>query len=132
MARRRQNPAKLFKIAAIFITLAVLSGLAVFWLSANSGSFSKLPVFPVDSYMDGSNLWSHEDYVITGKVENVLLRSDDRGRLLVSIRPDGAEALLPVIFRQTEGGKVPVQREQKVALKVHLGRAGEILCTAYE
>jgi hypothetical protein len=82
--------------------------------------------------LEGSKLWSHEDYAIAGKVENVLLRSEDRRKLLVSVRPEGSDKVLPVVFEQKDNDRLPVQREQQLLLRVTLGPAEEILCTAHE
>jgi hypothetical protein len=132
MVRRKLNPG-IFVKPVIYLGIAVvLSGIGVFFFLGNTSSLAKFPPFPVQSYMDGGNLWSDEHYALEGKVENVLLRADDRTKYLISIRPKGSDFVLPVIIeKETSGGSL-VRREQKLLLKVHLGTDGEIRCTDVE
>lgn len=132
MARRKQNPKTILLAAAALGALALVCGAVIFFVMGDSSPIAKLPEFPVQSYMDGGNLWSEEDYALRGKVENVLLRSDDRTKYLVSIRPHGSDFLVPVLLEPVKPRSKPVQREQKLLLQVHLGPAGEVRCTAYE
>lgn len=132
MVRRKLSPGIFLKPVIYLAVAVVLSGGAIFFFLGNTGSVAKLPSFPIQSYMDGGNLWSDEDYALEGKVENVLLRAEDRRKYLVSIRPKESDFVLPVIFEKSDSGGNPVQREQKLLLKVHLGTDGEIRCTAVE
>lgn len=132
MARRKQNPKTVLVAAAALGVFALFCGLVIYLVMGDSSPIAKLPEFPVQSYMDGGNLWSEEDYALRGKVENVLLRSDDRTKYLVSIRPRGSDFLLPVLLEPAKPRTKPVQREQKLLLQVHLGPVGEVRCTAYE
>jgi hypothetical protein len=132
MARRNHTKGNLLK-PGIFAAIGILlCGVAIFLIFGSGSSLGKLPPFPVQSYMDGGNLWSAEDYALSGKVDNVLLRSDDRSTYLVSIRPNESDFVVPVIFETESTGGTPVHREQKLLLKVHLGSSGEIRCTALE
>lgn len=132
MARRSQQPATVLKATALLAAFVILSGIAVFFVMTRSNPISKLPAFPWQNYLDGGNLWSQEDYALEGKVENVFLRSEDRRKYLASIRPKGSEFLIPVLFESNEAGDTPVQREQTLWLKVHLGPSGEVRCTAHD
>ena len=132
MARGMQTPKHLLKATTLLGVLILLSGITVFLATKHSNPIAKLPPFPLQSYMDGGNLWSHEDYSLQGKVENVFLRSDDRTKYLAAIRPEGSELLVPVLFESDTAGATPVQREQALLLEVHLGPSGEILCTAHD
>lgn len=102
---------------------------AVFLSIGSSREFAGLAAFPVERYLDTNGLFGQEDYRIDGKVENVLLRSDGGSRFLVSIRPDGSSLLLPVLV---ESGPKPLQRDQRLVMKVHVAASGEILCTDYD
>lgn len=77
-------------------------------------------------------MWSQEDYALEGKVENVLLRSENSQKYLVSFRPKESEFVLPVLFTSGQAGDAPVQREQMLTLRVHLGSSGEVQCTAHD
>jgi hypothetical protein len=132
MVRRKLSPGIFLKPVIYLVVAVLLSGAATFLFLGNASSLAKLPPFPVQSYMDGGNLWSDEDYSLEGKVENLLLRADDRSKFLVSVRPKGSDFVLPVIMEKGDSGERPVQREQQLLLKVHLGSGGEIRCTAVE
>jgi hypothetical protein len=130
MARKKDQFPQVLKIASVLAALVLLSGAGVFLAVRSPNGISKLPDFPIDQYLEGTGLWSHENYKITGRVDNVLLRSAKSQRLLISIKPDGFSTFLPVLL-ENGNGKIPVQREQKLVLEVHLGPDREILCTAY-
>lgn len=122
---------KLRLILALLAGLILASGAVAFVLLRKPNQFANLPAFPIDSYMEGKALWSHEDYKVEGRVDNVLLRSTSGETLLVSIQPIGSSLRLPVLLER-KGGKVPVQREQNLVLKVNLGPASQIQCKEYE
>lgn len=131
MARIQSNPRKLGLIAAVLLLFLLISGAVAFVMFRKPDEFAKLPAFPIDTYMKGKDLWSHEDYRVEGRVDNVLMRSPGGDKLLVAIQPDGSDLRIPVLM-QTTGGAVPIQREQRLVLRVNLGRASEIQCTRYE
>lgn len=131
MARIQSNMGKLRLILALLAGLVLVSGAVAFVLLRKPNQFANLPAFPIDSYMEGKALWSHEDYKVEGRVDNVLLRSTSGETLLVSIQPIGSSLRLPVLLER-KGGKVPVQREQNLVLKVNLGPASQIQCKEYE
>jgi len=130
MARQKAQFPQALKILSVLGALVLLSGAGVFLAVRTPNAITKLPDFPVTRYMESSGLWSHENYKITGRVDNVLLRSTNSPRILISIKPDGSDTFLPVLL-ENGNSKKPVQREQKLILEVHLGPLREILCTAY-
>jgi uncharacterized protein (DUF58 family) len=107
----------------------VIAAGAVFFSLGSSRQFSSLAAFPVERYLESAGLFSQEDFRIDGRVENVLLRSGGGGRFLVSIRPEGSNLLLPVLV---ESRKKPLQRDQRLVMKVHVAASGGILCTDYD
>ena len=131
MARINSKPGKIRLILALLAGLLLLSGAAAFVLLRTPNQFASLPAFPIDSYMEGKALWSHEDYKLEGRVDNVMLRSANGETLLLSIQPTGSSLRLPVLIDR-KGGKVPVQREQILVLKVGLGQSSQIQCKYYE
>ena len=130
MARNNSNPWKLAAILLTVFSILGISGLGVYFLMNRSNPLSKLPPFPVDSYLGGGNLWSDEAYRLEGRIDNVLARTPERTALLVSVHPEGSEKRLPVIVR-TDEKKKPVQREQQLILKVVLGDSQQLVCTDY-
>jgi hypothetical protein len=108
--------------------LVVVAG-ALFFSLGSSRAFSGLSAFPVDRYLDSAGIFSQEDFRIDGRVENVLLRSGGGRRFLVSIRPEGSDLILPVLV---ESKKKPLQRDQRLVMKVHVAANGGILCTDYD
>lgn len=110
------------------VILVVAAGVA--FVSRDSGHhFSNFPAFPVERYLDSSGLFSQEDFRIDGTVDNVLLRSDGGRQLLVSIKPEDSSLVLPILF---ESGEKPLQRQQRLVMKVHVSANGEIYCTKYD
>jgi hypothetical protein len=107
----------------------VIAAGAVFFSLGTSRQFSNLAAFPVDRYLSGNGLFSQEDFRIDGKVDNVLLRSGGGSSFLVSIRPEDSSLLLPVLV---ESRKKPLQRDQRLIMKVHVAANGGILCTDYD
>lgn len=131
MARLNGNPKRMRLIFGLLAALLLASAAVAFSLLRKPNQFARLPAFPVDTYMEGKALWNYEDYKVEGRVDNVLLRSTDGKTLLVSIQPVGSSVRLPVLLARN-GGKVPVQREQNLLLKVNLGPASQIQCKEYE
>lgn len=131
MARSKMNSRKLFTIFMVLAVFLILSGVIAFVLLRKPDQFAKLTAFPIDSYMDGKDLWSHEDFKLEGRVDNVILRSASGGKLLVALQPTGSDLRLPILLEKGDG-KIPVQREQKLVMKVNLGRASQIQCTYFE
>jgi hypothetical protein len=129
MARRKKSPLnKKNLLLAAAALLVIVAGAAFFSLDSRR-QFSNLAAFPVHSYLDSTGLFSQEDFRIDGKVDNVLLRSDGGRRFLVSIRPEDSTLLLPILV---ESGKKPLQRDQRLVMKVHVAANGGILCTDYD
>jgi hypothetical protein len=129
MARRNKPVFNLrILLAAGAALLLVAAGALVLGLGS-ARQFSGLAAFPVDRYLESNGLFGQEDFRIDGKVENVVLRGDGGRRFLVSIRPDDSDLLLPVVV---ESGKKPLQRDQRLVMKVHVDASGGILCTHYD
>ncbi len=130
MARGNGKLKKLLVISAAGVLLLLVAGGGALYFARPANKFANLPAFPVDAYLAGGTLWSDEDYLVEGRVDNLLMRSKDDLRLLVSIEPKTSDTRLPVVLDRA-GGKLPLQREQKLQMKVHLGSSGEIVCTDY-
>jgi hypothetical protein len=94
-------------------------------------TFSELQPFPVDSYLGGGNLWSYDEYRISGRVDNVIYRSRASNRTVASIQPLDSKVRLPVVIEPEPGAK-GVQIEQVLDLKITLGPAGELLCREFK
>lgn len=131
MARSGKNQSKLWIIFASLGGFLVLSGAIAFVALRRPNQFANLPAFPVENYMEGKSLWSREDYKVEGRVDNVIQRSAAGNILLVSIQPAGFDLRLPVLIEEKEG-RVPIQREQNLILRVSVGTASQILCKLYE
>ncbi|MFY8268139.1 MAG: hypothetical protein ACOVLK_01970 [Terrimicrobiaceae bacterium] len=129
MARSKKPFLQKQKLLLAGAALLVVVGGAAFLGLAPSRQFSGLAAFPVEGYLEGNGLFSQEDFLINGTVENVLLRSGGGNRFLVSIRPGDTGQLLPVLV---ESGKKPIQREQRLVMKVHVAANGGIVCTDYD
>jgi len=129
MARQWQGKKKVLAIVAISIGLLIL-GVSLVVVFKKPDPYAELAAFPVESYMEGKDLWGREEYKMEGKVDNVILSSPGGSTLLVSIRPEGSGLLLPVLLEKS-GGKAPIQREQKLVMKVTLGKASQILCREF-
>jgi len=126
---RQSNNTKGYLIVAGSIALLILAG-SLGLVLLRSQPYKDLPAFPVESYMEGKNLWGREEYRVEGKVDNVILGSPSGNTLLVSFRPEGTGLLLPVILEKS-GGKAAIQREQKLVMKVTIGKASQILCNEF-
>jgi len=125
------NGRKLALGAASLVALLAISGGLTFFLLRKSNAFANLPAFPLDSYMEGGKLWSHEDYRLAGRVDNVIMRSSSGEKLLVVLQPEKSELRIPVVLDKS-AGKIPVQREQNLVLKVDLGPTAQIQSKYYE
>jgi hypothetical protein len=131
MARMNNHGKKLALGAVSLFAFLALTGGATYFLLHKSNAFANLPAFPLDTYMEGAKLWSHEDYKLEGRVDNVIMRSQAGDKLLVVVQPEKSELRVPVVLDKS-GGKIPVQREQHLVLKVELGPAAQILSKYYE
>lgn len=129
MARRKKSPLDRKTLLLLGATILVVTGGALILSLGPSRQFSSLASFPVDRYLETNGLFSQEDFRIDGTVDNVLLRSDGGRRFLVAIRPEDSNLVLPVLV---ESGKKPLQRDQRLVMKVHVAAGGEILCTEYD
>lgn len=129
MARsNKQN--KTFKIALSIGLLLVVIGTGLAFIAAQPSQISKLTNFPVDTYMSGKKDFGEENYKLSGRVDNVLLRSDNREKLLISVQPKGSKVCIPILLAKSNE-KVPIQREQKLLFQVSLGKNQEIVATQY-
>jgi hypothetical protein len=129
MARRKKSPLNQKNLLLAGAALLVVAVGAAFFSLDSRRQFSNLAAFPADRYLEATGLFSQEDFRIDGTVDNVLLRSDGGRRFLVSIRPDDSNLLLPVLV---ESAKKPLQRNQRLVMKVHVAGSGEILCMDYD
>jgi hypothetical protein len=129
MARRKKSPLTPKNLLIVGAAILVIAAGTAFFSLDSRRQFSNLAAFPVDRYLEASGLFSQEDFRIDGTVDNVLLRSDGGRRFLVSIRPGDSNLLLPVLV---ESGKKPLQREQRLVMKVHVAANGTVLCTDYD
>ena len=128
MARQSNNTKGYLIVAGSIATLILAGSLGLFLLK--SSPYKELPAFPVESYMEGKNLWGREEYRMEGKVDNVILGSSGGNTLLVSFRPEGTGLLVPVVLEKS-GGKASIQREQKLVMKVSIGKASQIVCNEF-
>lgn len=129
MARKQASPLKIGGILGGIAAL-LLIGVGSFLLLKKDDSFSKLPGFPVDAYLKGENLWSNSDYILSGRVDNVIYRSRDLQRIIASIQPSESRLRLPLVIETPPGSK-SIQLEQELLLKVTLGPNREIICREY-
>jgi hypothetical protein len=131
MARKKNKSQQI-----VFAVLITFGGLAIgaavtYMVLGSSNRFAALPSFPIDSYLEGGGLWSDEEYKIEGRVDNVLLRSDDKRVLLVSIQPIDSDRRIPVLVIRGDKQTKPIQREQDIVIRAHLGASREIIGTDY-
>jgi hypothetical protein len=129
MARNRTNAPKIAAIGGGFAAL-LFTAAGVYFTVSKGDSYDDLPSFPVDTYLDGGNLWSYEAYQIKGRVENVIYRSRSSDRVVASIQPQESKVRLPVVI-ELEAGTKGVQIEQVLDLKVSLGPDREIICREF-
>ena len=123
MARNQFRFGRIIIAASVFLGILIISGIVFYPLIKKPNNIIKLPDFPVARYVESGNLWSHEDYKIKGRINNILLRSDNGQKWLLSIKPDDSDTILPVII---------LQREQKILLRVSLDGDGYIICQEYQ
>lgn len=131
MARTQNNKSKLYLMLSVVVLILLVSGVFAFITLRKPDEFNKLSAFPIDSYLEGTDLWSHEDFRLEGRVDNVVLRSPSGTTLLLSLQPKGSALRLPILL-QTKDGKIPIQRDQTLVMKVNLGNSSEINCQTYE
>lgn len=130
MARNQSDPWKVLSVV-FGLMLLVTGGGGVTYLFLKSGdSLSNLPEFPVDSYFAGGNFLSGSDFKLSGRVDNIILRSADQATVLVSLDPGGAGRKIPVLVKAGSKGR-PIQREQNLLMKVSLGVRKEVRCVDY-
>ncbi len=94
----------------------------------SKSDFNKCAAFPLDSYLEGDALWSNADYVIEGTFQNILLKQGSSECTLCSILTEDKKIPLPVIFT-SEATKSPLQREQKIKVKVRVEDDGRIIAS---
>lgn len=95
----------------------------------SSRKFSQLSEFPVENYLEKNGIIGREDFRLEGKVENILLRSENGKTFLVSIKPANSDYLLPVILSSQ---KKSIQREQILVMKVYADSSEVIKCDEYD
>jgi hypothetical protein len=125
--------AKKFQLGKNYIFLAVIGLISLGGFSflhlGSSQKFPQLSEFPVENYLEKNGIIGREDYRLEGKVENILLRSDNSNTFLVSIKPKNSNYLLPVILTSQ---KKSIQREQILVMKVHADSSEVIKCDEYD
>jgi hypothetical protein len=125
--------AKKFQLEKKYILLSVIGLIGLCGFSfldlGSSQKFPQLSDFPVENYLEKNGIIGREDFKLEGKVENILLRSDNGKTFLVSIKPANSEYLLPVILASQ---KKSIQREQILIMKVHSDSNEIIKCDDYD
>ena len=124
---------KKFQIGKSYILFSVIGLIGLGGFSflglGSSQKFSQLSEFPVENYLEKNGIIGREDFRLEGKVENILLRSDNGKTFLVSIKPASSDYLLPVILTSQ---KKSIQREQILVMKVHADSSEVITCDDYD
>ena len=117
-------------IAIALIPLLLVAGAGGFAFSnANRNShFRNLPEFPVAEYRQGDPLWDNSAYLLRGTLDNIILESKNCKNRLVAITANGTASPLPVIV-PAKAAKSPLQRQQKLSLKVKVDSTGRIIAS---
>jgi len=125
--------AKKSQLGKNYILLSVIGLIGLCGFSflhlGSSQKFPQLSEFPVENYLEKNVIIGREDFRLEGKVENILLRSDNGNSFLVSIKPANSDFLLPVILTSQ---KKSIQREQILVMKVHADSSEVIKCDDYD
>ena len=128
-----RNQSKILpKLVVALVALAVVAvvGGFAFVLASRSGNpLHNLPEFPVAEYRQGDPLWSNSSYRLSGTLDNIILESKNHKNYLVAITAKGASSPLPVII-PANASKSPLQRQQKLSLKVAVDSSGRIIASA--
>jgi hypothetical protein len=129
MARQSKLSPPLLMTGAVIVAVFVIVSFFAFSKKAYSkNNFNKCPAFPADSYLNGDALWSNSDYVITGSFQNILLQQRVSDSTLCTVAIEDKKVPLPVIFTAS-AAKIPLQREQKIKVLVHVEDDGRIVAT---
>lgn len=118
----------MFTVALVALLLVAGAGGVAFRNSNRSNTFQNLAEFPVAEYRQGDPLWSNSSYCLSGTIDNIIMESKNRKNYLVVLKTNDTGALLPVIIPVTVP-KSPLQRQQKLALKVTVEASGRILAS---
>jgi len=110
------------------VLAAGAAGLVFSLVNRDSNPFRDLPEFPVTEYRQGDTLWSNSSYLLSGTLDNIILESRDSRKYLVAITAKGESCPLPVII-PAAASKVPLQRQQKLSLKVVVDSSGRIIAS---
>ena len=110
------------------VLAAGTGGFAVSLANRSSSPFRNLPEFPAAEYRAGDPLWSNSAYLLSGTLDNIILESKSRKNYLVAITPKGVSSPLPVII-PVKASKAPLQRQQKLSLKVTVDSSGKIIAS---
>lgn len=130
MARKKASALKLAGIVG-GVSAFVLIALGAFFFFGKEDTFAKVPPLPVDAYLSGENLWSYDEYLVSGRVDNVIYRSRTTDRVIASIHPTDSRVRLPLVI-EVAPGKKSIQLEQELTFKVTLGPNRELLCREYK
>ena len=84
--------------------------------------------FPVDSYLDGDSMWANTEYIIEGTFQNILLKQKSSDSVLCSVATAEKKIPLPIIFTSS-ASKTPLQREQRIKVKVNVEDDGRIVAS---
>ena len=113
------------------ILVAGAGGYAVILTARRNVPFRNLPEFPLAEYRQGDPVWNNSSYILSGTLDNIILESKDRKRYLVAITTKGSGAPLPVVI-PARVPKSPLQRQQKLSLKVTVDSSGRIVASDCE
>ena len=116
-------------VALVALAVVVVVGGFVFVQASRSGTpFHNLPEFPVAEYRQGDPMWSNSFYRLSGTLDNIILESKNHKNFLIAITAKGTSSPLPVII-PANASKAPLQRQQKLSLKVTVDSSGRIIAS---
>ncbi len=113
----------------IMLGVGAVLVIAVAAFAFKKNNFDRYPSFPIENYLEGDSSWSDSDYVIKGIFQNILVKQDG-DCMLCSITTGDHKVQLPVIFK-TGASKRPLQREQRIQVKVKVRDDGGIVASDY-
>lgn len=105
--------------------LAVILVIAVggYYLGASGDPYRTSPEFPVDEYLVNSSSLRGNSYRLSGAVINSIAWSPQSGRL-ISVKPSGSDASIPIVIPATLGEKASIQKGQRFHFLVEVRENG--------
>jgi len=123
MARRARSTPKTGLMIGSLLAVILVIAVGGYYLGASGDPYRTSPEFPVDEYLVNSSSLRGNSYRLSGAVINSIAWSPQSGRL-ISVKPSGSDASIPIVIPATLGEKASIQKGQRFHFLVEVRENG--------